>query len=190
MIAKRLVLLLLVAALTGCGSRTYDDPIKVTSQFNPAAAYGSYRTWDFAKNWKPPEDGVLSDASFRLELANMVTEALEQYELVRVFENPDLEVGFYVAADFITDDELQDWYDSGEWNMPSYRGARQDSWQKGALILLVFEAKSGQMIWRSSAEAIVDQSAPEKQRKQLVARAIKLMLEELPKEDQKQKAEG
>jgi hypothetical protein len=184
MMVIRIILVVLVVVLAGCGSRTYDDPIKITSQFNPDAAYGSYRTWDFSKNWKPPEDGVLSDASFRLELANMVEEALKQYELVRVFENSDLEVGFYVTSDFITDDELEEWYVSGEWNMPSYRGAKQDAWQKGALILLVFEAKSGQMIWRSSAEAIVDTSAPEKKRKEVVTRAIKLMLEELPKEDQ------
>jgi hypothetical protein len=184
MIVKRLVLLAVLLALVGCGSRNYDDPIKVTSQFNPDAAYAAFKTWDFSKNWKPPEDGVLADASFRLELANMVEEALKQYDLVRVFENPDLEIGFYVAADNITDDELQDWYDSGEWNMPSYRGARQDSWVKGSLILLAFEAKTGQMVWRSSAEAIVDQSAPDKKRKEVVTRAIKLMLEELPKEKQ------
>ena len=184
MMVKRIVLLALVAALAGCGSRTYDDPIKITSQFNPDATYGSYRTWDFSKNWKPPEEGVLSDAAFRLELATMVEDALKQYELVRVFENPDLDVGFYVASDYITDDELQEWYVSGDWNMPSYRGAQQDAWQKGALILLVFEAKSGQMIWRSSAEAIVDTNTPEKQRKELVTRAIRLMLEELPKKKQ------
>jgi hypothetical protein len=184
MIVKRLVLLALVVALAGCGSRNYDDPIKVTSQFNPDAAYASFKTWDFSKNWKPPEEGVLSDASFRLELANMIEEALKQYELVRVLENPDLDIGFYVAGDYITDDELQDWYDSGEWNMPSYRGAHQDSWVKGSLILLAFESKTGQMVWRSSAEAIVDQSAPEDQRREIVRRAIKMMLEELPKENQ------
>jgi hypothetical protein len=179
-----MILLILVIALSGCGTRTYDDPIKVTSQFNPDASYGEYRTWNFSKNWKPPQDGVLSDAAFRLELANMVEEALKQYELVRVFENPDLDVGFYVAADNISDDELDDWYDSGEWNMPSYRGARQDSWRKGSLILLVFESESGQMIWRSSAEAIVDQSAPEDTRREIVRRAIKMMLDDLPKENQ------
>jgi hypothetical protein len=184
MIVKRLVLLAVLLALVGCGSRNYDDPIKVTSQFNPDAAYATFKTWNFSANWKPPEDGVLSDASFRLELANMVEDALKQYDLIRVFENPDLEIGFYVAADYITDDELQDWYDSGEWNMPSYRGAQQSSWQKGSLILLAFEAGTGQMIWRSSAEAIVDQSVPDDQRRDLVRRAIKLMLEELPKEKQ------
>lgn len=184
MIAKRMILLILVIALSGCGTRTYDDPIKVTSQFNPEASYDTYRTWDFSKNWKPPQDGVLSDAAFRLELASMVEEALKQYELVRVFENPDLDVGFYVAADNISDDELQEWYDSGDWNMPTYRGAQQGSWRKGSLILLVFESESGQMIWRSAAEAIVDQSTPEKQRQEIVRRAITLMLEELPKEKQ------
>jgi hypothetical protein len=184
MIAKRIFLLMLAAALAGCGSRTYDDPIKVTSHFNPAGAYGTYKTWGFANYKNSPQEGVLSDASFRLELANMIEAALKQYELVRAFENPDLEVGFHVAADYITEDELQDWFDSGDWDMPVYRGIRQNEWQKGSLILMVFEAKTGQLLWRSTAEAIVDQSAPEDQRRQLVERAIKLMLEELPKEKQ------
>jgi len=185
MMVKRLVLLVLITALSGCASSNYDEPIKVTSQFNPDAAYGSYRTWDFSKNWKPPEEGVLSDAAFRLELGNMIEDALkQQYEMVRVFENPDLDVGVYVAADNITDDELKEWYTSGDWDMPAYRGASQDAWQKGSLILLVFEAKSGQMIWRSSAEALIDQSVPEDQRREVVRRALNLMLEELPKQKQ------
>jgi hypothetical protein len=183
-IAKRMTLLILAVALAACGSRTYDDPIKITSQFNPDGAYGTYKTWDFAKYKNLPTEGVLADASFRLELANMIEEALKQYQLVRVFENPDLEVGFHVAADQIGEEELQSWFAEGDWNMPVYSGARRDEWRKGSLILFIFEKKSGQLLWRSSAEAIVDRSSSEKNRKQIVERAIGLMLAELPREKQ------
>jgi len=181
---------MLVLALAGCGSRTYDDPIQVTSQFNPQAAYGDFKTWDFAKVKNIPTEGVLAEASFRLELANMIEAALKQYELVRVFENPDLEVGFHVATDLISEDELEQWFAQGDWDMPVYRGNPQNQWKKGSLILMVFQAGSGQLIWRSSAEAIFDQNVRESVRKDLVQSAIKQMLDELPKENQETNAEG
>lgn len=181
---RRTVLLSGVLALAGCTSQTYDDPIKITSHFNPEGAYGTYRTWDFAKYKNTPQEGALSEASFRLELANVIESALKRYELVRVFEDPDLEVGYFLSAEYMTEDELQDWFDSGEWEMPAYHGDRQDAWRKGSLILMVFEAESGSLLWRASAEAIVDRSTPEEQRKRLVERAVTMMLEELPKEKQ------
>jgi hypothetical protein len=186
MIAKRLVLFALIVAVAGCGSKNYDDPIKVTSQFNPDAAYGQFKTWDFSKNFKPPEEGALSDASFRLELATMIEEALKKRDLVRVFENPDLDIGVYVASESISENELQEWYLSGDWDMPKYHGRQKDFWQKGDLILMAFESKSGQMIWRASAEAIVDESATVDQRRDLVRRAVEEILAELPKENQQQ----
>ena len=188
MLSKRIIPLVLVAFLAGCSS-TYDDPIKVTSQFNPDVVYGAYRTWNFSKNWQPPQTGVLSDASFRLELANMIEDALkQQYNLVRVFENPDLEVGVYVTAEQVTDDELKKWYTTGDWNMPKYWEDNQDEWQAGTLMLMVFDSKTGQMIWRSSAEAIVSTSTPEDERREVVKRAVTMMLEKLPRE--KAEAQG
>jgi hypothetical protein len=186
MIAKRLVLLVLVVALAGCGSKNYDDPLKVTSQFNPDAAYGKYKTWNFSQNFKPPEEGALSDASFRLELATMIQDALKERGLVRVFENPDLEMGVYVATESISEDELEKWYLSGDWDMPKYHGRQKDFWQKGDLILMAFESKTGQMIWRATAEAIVDQTVTVDQRREVVRRAVEKMLAELPNESQQQ----
>jgi hypothetical protein len=172
-------------ALAGCASQSYDQPIAVTSQFNPDGAYGTYKTWDWAKYKNPPAQGVLEDASFRLELGNMVEAALKDRGLTRVFESPDLEVGFHAAGEMIGDEELKEWYDQYSWDMPRTSGAFSNAWQKGALILFVFDADNGQLLWRASAEAIVDTSAPEKDRKKLVERAIAKMLEELPKERQK-----
>jgi hypothetical protein len=185
MIARRMIPLILVVALAGCGARTFNEPIRVTSQFNPDAPYGTFKTWDFAKYKNMPQEGVLSDAAFRLEIANMIENALKQYGLVRVFDKPDLQVGFLVAADQVSEKELEGWFDERDWDMPAYRGNQQDEWRKGSLILMVFEAKSGQLLWRSSAEAILDETATEEQRKQTVQRAIKMMLDELPRESQK-----
>jgi hypothetical protein len=184
MIAKRVVLFVLAAILAGCASGNYEVPIKVTSQFNPEGAYGTYKTWNFTNYTRMPEEGVLSDAAFRLQLANMIEAALKQYGLVRVFQNPDLDVGYFVAADEITEKQLEKWFDEDDWDMPVYRGEPVNEWKKGSLILLVFESKSGQLLWRSSAEAIIDQSAPEEERRETVKRAVTLMLEKLPREKQ------
>jgi hypothetical protein len=185
MIAKRLLFLVVVVALAGCASQSYDQPIKIDSHFNPDGAYGTYETWDWVKYQNQPAEGVLADAAFRLELANMVDKALTDRGLTRVFESPDLEVGFHAATEMAGEEQLREWYDQYDWNLPAYSGASSNAWQKGALLLFVFEAESGKLLWRSSAEAIVDTSAPEKERKKLVERAIQKMLDEMPQKKQK-----
>lgn len=78
MTARTIFLPLIAVAFVGCASRSYDVPINVTSNFNPEAANRDYKTWNSAQYENLPSEGALSDASFRLEIANMVEEALEQ----------------------------------------------------------------------------------------------------------------
>jgi hypothetical protein len=184
MTVKRTIIVVLALVAAGCASNFYDVPINVTSQYNPDAAYGEFKTWNFATYQNLPTEGPFADASFRLEIGNMVEEALKQYDFVRVFENPDLEVGFHLASDLVSEEDLQEWYDRGDWDLPTYRGAMSDEWQQGSLLLFVFETKSGQMIWQAAAEALVDKSAPMDKRKKLVKRAVTEMLAEMPREKQ------
>jgi hypothetical protein len=180
---KRLCVVIMAVALAGCGSRSYDTHVKIDSQSHPEADFAGYKTWDFLEyNADLTGMGVLEDADFRLELANTIEQAMSDRGFQRVFESPDLHVGAHAAKEAVTEAELREWYNTQDWELPDVRSYAQDRWEKGMLLLFIFDAKTGEMLWRSSAEAMGDDSMPKGDRQALVERAVKQMLETMPKE--------
>lgn len=181
--ARQIILLVVIVALAGCASRSFDQPIKVDSQTDADADFSGYKTWNFVSYQNMQDIGVLEDAALRVQLGTEIEKALTERGLTRVFESPDLEFGFHAAKESIDEDKLKEWYDSQAWDLPNYRGGMSNQWQAGTLLLFLFDAKSGQMVWRSSAEAFVDKDTPEKDRQMIVERAVQLMLDEMPKQN-------
>jgi hypothetical protein len=178
MIAKRLLLLVALLVFAGCASQTYDEPIDVTFHFDPDGEYGTYKTWDFLKT-NAATTPAFEDAEFRLELADMITEAMTARGLTYVFESPDLQVGYHVASEGTTEEQLQEWWSDHDWKLTSYR-LDSSTWRKGTLLLFVFDAKSGKMLWRASAEAVVDADTPVEKRREIARKAIAKILNEMP----------
>jgi len=181
--AKQIIFLFVIVALAGCASKSFDQPIKVEAHTDPDADFSGYKTWNFVDYQNKPDMGVLEDAELRLQLGNAIEKALTERGLTRVFESPDLDFGFHAARESIDEEQLKKWYDTQAWDLPSYQGGLSDQWQAGTLLLFLFDAKSGQMLWRSSAEAFVDKDTPEKDRKMIVERAVQLMLDKMPKQN-------
>ncbi|MCK5617945.1 MAG: DUF4136 domain-containing protein [Candidatus Krumholzibacteria bacterium] len=180
---KRLYVALMVIALAGCGSRSYDTHVQIDSQTHPEADFAGYKTWDFLQyNADLTGMGVLEDADFRLQLGNTIEKAMSDRRFQRVFESPDLHVGYHAAKEAVTEAQLREWYSKQDWELPDVRSYAQDRWEKGQLLLFIFDAKTGEMLWRASAEAMGDDSMPKKDRQALVERAVQQMLDTMPKE--------
>ena len=58
MTVKRTIIVVLALVAAGCASNYYDVPIDITSQFNPDAAYGKFKTWNFAPHQNLPTEVV------------------------------------------------------------------------------------------------------------------------------------
>ncbi|MCK5406185.1 MAG: DUF4136 domain-containing protein [Candidatus Krumholzibacteria bacterium] len=180
---KRLCVVLLVVPLVGCGSRSYDSHVQIDSQTHPSKDFAGYKTWDFLQyNADLTGMGVLEDADFRLQLGNTIEKAMSDRRFQRVFESPDLHVGYHAAKEAVTEEQLREWYSKQDWELPDVRSYAQDRWEKGQLLLFIFDAKTGEMLWRASAEAMGDDSMPKKDRQALVERAVQQMLDTMPKE--------
>jgi hypothetical protein len=176
-----MILSVLVFAAVGCSKTTYEEPIKINSQFNPDGDYDDYKTWNFVDYGDRQIDvPVLEDAAFRLQLANLIEQAMSDRGFQRVFESSDLNVGYHAAKGLMTGEQLKEWYSDYDWYSPAARGASQKNWEKGSLLLFVFDAKSGQMIWQASADAVIDENLSEKERQKTAERAVKMMLEKMP----------
>ncbi len=182
----------LLAVVAGCGSknkeidRIIESPIDYYSHLSPRADMSRYDTWD----WLSPlvDDEVLDkqqiEEGLRLALESSVDVRMKDREFRRVVSAPDMVVNYHVAGRDIDAAYIREMYD-GKYD-PKYRknfdGPRgsRNSWEEGAVIIFVFDAATGDLLWQSSATAEVTGDAPMERRVERLDKAIKIMFTSLP----------
>jgi hypothetical protein len=188
-ICLALCLLLLVA---GCGSknkeinRIIESPIDYYSHLSPRADMSRYETWD----WLSPlvDDEALDkqqiEEGVRLAIDSSVDVRMKDREYRRVVSSPDMVVNYHVAGQDIDAAYIRQMYD-GKYapryrkNFDGPRGSR-DSWDEGSIIIFIFDAATGDLVWQSSATAEVTGDAPLERRVERLDKAIKVMFTSFP----------
>lgn len=189
---KRIAVLLLAMALAGCGSRNkeieriLDSPISYNSHLSPFVDLSQYRTWD----WLSPlvDEKSLDRMQIEPELRQAAEAAvgarMTDRGYKRVTTSPDMVINYHVAGKDIDEDYIRDMYDGKYY--PKYRidfsGPRsaRKKWQEGSILIFIFDPKTGETIWRSSATAEVTGEAPLDSRIERLEKAIKMVFTSLP----------
>ncbi len=194
MITGRPILAVLsLALLTGCGAskqdevqRVLDSPIEVESQFEPGTDFSRYQTWNWIPTTHLPGQDPRSNDS---EIANAIQEAVDSEMFVRGYKKVD--TGFHLIANFFAATEqvdrayLEQHYQG---HYPQYKidmtGKQDDNatWKEGTLVLFLFDATTGQLVWQASAEAEVTLDSTPAQKGTRINKAVKMMLASLPKQ--------
>ena len=176
-------LLIVSAALVGCTSKSFESRLNVESSFNPDAPYESYKTFDWAPySGQETGLGVLDDQQVRTDLRRMIEEELTSRGLKWVTIAPDLLVGYHAAVEAKIDEAvIEGYYD--EQNMEAFGdfASRGAGYEEGSLVLMIFDARTGKMLWRATAQAEVDQKATKRQQKERLKIAVRKMLETMPR---------
>lgn len=194
MITGRPILAVLsLALLTGCGAskqdevqRILDSPIEIESQFEPGTDFSRYHTW----NWIPATQIPGQDPrSNDTQLTNAIQEAVDSEMFTRGYQKVDsdfhLIANFFVAIEQVDRAYLEQHYQG---NYPQYKvdmtGKQDDNvtWKEGTLVLFLFDASTGQLVWQASAEAEVTQDSTPVQKETRINKAVKMMLASLPKQ--------
>ena len=183
---------LLALSIIGCGSsrdkeikRILDSPISYKSHLSSWANMADYRTW----NWVPmPQatrvDPRASDPKLRAEIEKAVTMHMEERGYVKVDGSPDLQVNYHVATQDINREFMESMYDGKYW--PDYRmdfrgsGKAAREWKEGSVLVFLFDTKSQEIVWQSSATAEITDQAPEERSVARLNEAIKTMFVSLP----------
>jgi hypothetical protein len=104
--------------------------------------------------------------------------------LKQVVQSPDLLIGYHAAVDQIDREQLEQLYEGFNWEIDHQYGDEEESWNKAALIMFVFDGNTGELLWQASAEAVVMDKLTDEQRLARVRKGVDLMLQELPKKTQ------
>lgn len=179
-LAKRLFLSIFVIALVGCTSHSFESRVNVESYFNPDGNYGNYKTFgwvDYGTDIRVIEDGTT-----RERVRTAVDDEMKARGLKYDPRAPDLLIGYHGATERRMDDQqLQSYYDESDYELAREPGKSIDSWEVGTLMLMVFDARNGMMLWQATAQAELDEKrVSQREQRDRIEYAVKKMLETLP----------
>ena len=192
---RRIALLGLALLLSAC------ETMQVTHDYNPAVDFAAFKTWAFedpALQYRPNSPMLKSDLTEQ-RILQAVSSELDQRGLrpVAAGSKPDLLVQTYLIVanrqeQVVTNYGYQGpwggpWSGGywggpweGYWGAPMYNETRNIVYQVGTLQIDLMDAKSGKLVWRGSAEKIVDNSPTPAERSAVIREAVTKILSTYP----------
>ena len=179
---RRLLTILLVAALAGCGP-TISYDVKVKHNILVEADYNMFKTYQ----WIPLSQTV-NTADVKMDtLASLkiaFTDAFGAKGYKRVESNPDFVVALYAMSGgrILTSDwgynygwDKQSW---GDYQMERRVSTKEVS--EGSLVLDILDGPNGDLIWSASASAVLKPGASGTDRNKKIDEAVEKLLAKFP----------
>ncbi len=173
--ARKIALLVLLAAVSGCTSSTLYEGIETSAVADPKVNVKGLRTFEWAIGasimrdttaaWQAPDFDVNDELGFLIE------KELRAKGMRPVNKNPDVYVAFLIVANVEQAKLVRD--KAGDLNLEN------DS--AGALIVELMDPSSLKPVWRGAAVAPVRDDLTNDQRRERFAHAVHEILEKLPR---------
>ena len=146
---KRILVLVVFTALAACSQKYQTE---VTPAPVPNVDFAKYRTWDFGREGQYPPTGIedVDSPQFRAAVAQEILADMAALGYANVDSNPDFVLLINVGAQQQVDQEKMDDYNRG-YDMAWAQIGDSDVWNEGTIILYAADAKTGQLIWSSTA---------------------------------------
>jgi len=162
----RLISLLVITAvlLGGCtatkmssSEKIYETPIVVDAHYTEGVDFSNYKTW----TWIPSVSNAsgsnrLDDPEFRDVVGTAVQKEMFARGYAKTTENPDLVLNAFVSMQKIDKKYIEENFDGVY--APDYHaalpdgGSNKSSWDEGTLMLFIYDASKGQVVWYGTAQ--------------------------------------
>ena len=191
---RRIALLGLALLLSACES------MQVSHDFNPAVDFAQFRTWawkDPAVQYQPNNPMLKSDLTEQ-RIIQAVGSQLDQRGLrpVAAGGKPDLLVQTYLIVANRQEQVVTNYGYGGPWGGPwgvygggpwggywgpaAYNETRNVIYQVGTLQIDLTDAKDGRLVWRGSAEKVLNDSPTPQERSAAIREAVTKILNNYP----------
>jgi hypothetical protein len=148
--------------------------------------FSKYKTW----NWLPEGDTKETDVRLSDPLVvARIRRAIETELMTQGFRrdaaSPDFIVKYHAALeDHMSESAVDNAYESAQYERYDQNWTYQyaTAWQQGTLLIDILDAQSNELVWRGSAQAEIDTSAPDDEKDKRVDEAVHKMLKEFPPE--------
>jgi len=167
------LVVLSLCALAACSAKP-----AVRSEVNPNARFGSYRSYDWVPTSQPPPIGTRLAGIGDWRVRNDVDAALAERGWAHL-PAADVRVDYGVVREFKQTESFRDYAayveQGGRQSMGS---AFVEGFEEGTLVLHIYDGRSGELLWRASASAVLGAE----DNAEMVRAAIADMLARLPRD--------
>ncbi|MGO2452406.1 DUF4136 domain-containing protein [Pseudomonas taetrolens] len=181
---RRLLLLGMALLLSAC------ETTQVNHDFDASRDFSSYRSWSWKEpglQYRPNDPRIKSDLTEQ-RIRQAVAEQLDQRGLRQAAagSKADLQVQTYLIVDN-RQQQVSTNYGSawggpwgGYWGSPMYNETRSVDYQVGTLQIDLLDARDGKLVWRGSAEQIVNPRPTPAERSAAIHNAASKILSNYP----------
>ncbi|MGO2770404.1 DUF4136 domain-containing protein [Pseudomonas taetrolens] len=181
---RRLLLLGMALLLSAC------ETTQVNHDFDASRDFSSYRSWSWKEpglQYRPNDPRIKSDLTEQ-RIRQAVAEQLDQRGLRQAAagSKADLQVQTYLIVDN-RQQQVSTNYGSawggpwgGYWGSPMYNETRSVDYQVGTLQIDLLDARDGRLVWRGSAEQIVNPRPTPAERSAAIHNAASKILSNYP----------
>ena len=191
---RRIALLGLALLLSAC------ETMQVSHDYNPAVDFAQFRTWAWkepAVQYQPNNPMLRSDLTEQ-RIVQAISGQLDQRGLrpVAAGSKPDLQVQAWLIVANRQEQVVTNYGYGGPWGgpwggywggpwegywgAPMYNETRNVVYQVGTLQIDLIDAKDGKLVWRGSAEKVIDSSPTPSERSAAINEAVTKILSTYP----------
>lgn len=175
--------MLAVLLVVGCSS------IQTLVEKNPDVDFDGYQTWD----WYPGDPPVTGDPRIDMDegMRDYIMSTVEKHLADRGYKrsgfSPDLYVDYHVTLQDVANSQVvknyygEDYYPDFQFNLPAFQTTYKYEWEEGALLLMMFDSKSKQLVWRGIASTEVNTQGPRKEARERIDKAVEKLAGDIPK---------
>jgi hypothetical protein len=189
----RLVSLFVITALVFAGctatkmSKTesvYETPIAVEANYDEDLDWSKFSTWTWVPSIGATGDATLDDPEFRDVVGTAVQKELFAKGYERNDQSPDLVLNAMVAIEKIDKAYIEENF-QGTYKPDYYAdlpdgGAGKKSWDEGTLMIFIYDAAKGQVVWHGTAKTEVYKKAVDGMWQKRVGEIVAQLLESVP----------
>jgi hypothetical protein len=162
----------------------YETPIAVDAHYEEGVDFSGFRTWTWVPSVGATGTDVLDDPEFRDVVGTAVQKEMYARGYEKTDTNPDLVVNAFVSVQKIDKTYIEENF-SGTYHPDYYAnlpdgGSSKSSWDEGTMMLFIYDAAKGQVVWYGTAQTEVYTKAVDGLWQKRVQSIVAQLLDSLP----------
>jgi hypothetical protein len=164
--------------------RIYETPIAVDAHYEEGVDFSKYHTWTWVPSIGQTGTEQLDDPEFRDVVGTAVQKEMYAKGYERNDEAPDLVINAFVSIQKIDKKYIEENF-GGTYHPDYYAnlpegGSQKSSWDEGTMMLFIYDASKGQVIWYGTAQTEVYKRAVDGMWQKRVGEIVNKLLADLP----------
>ncbi len=191
MISLVSLLILAAALLAGCTAtkmsstaKVYETPIAVDAHYTEGVDFSKFKTWTWIPSVGATGSERIDDPEFRDVVGTAVQKEMYARGYAKTTEKPDLVLNAFVSLEKIDKKYIEENF-NGTYKPDYYAdlpdgGSSKSSWEEGTLMLFIYDASKGQVVWYGTAKTETTKNAPDGMWQKRVQDIVAQLLDSLP----------